>query len=107
MSEEEDNTHALEAELMVRMDRVKKIKSRPEYKQRTFPGKPLSDAETVQANQIAGELEDGPALGRMYKYTFYCGNGSTVSVKARTPEEALAKLYPGPGSVLGYYEDKV
>lgn len=42
-----------------------KFQKRPKYKQRTFPGKPLSDAETVQATQIAGELEDGPTLRRL------------------------------------------
>jgi hypothetical protein len=43
----------------------------------------------------------------MNKYTFYCGTGATLTVEAQTPEEALQKLYPKPGSFLGYYEQPV
>ena len=38
---------------------------RAKFKQRTFPGKPLSDDETVQATQIASELEDAITLRRL------------------------------------------
>ena len=31
---------------------------RHRFKQRTFPGKPLSDEEAVHANRIASEIED-------------------------------------------------
>jgi hypothetical protein len=31
---------------------------RPRFKQRTFPGKPLSDEDVVHANRIAGEITD-------------------------------------------------
>ena len=31
---------------------------RPRFKQRTFPGKPLSDEDVVHANRIAGEIRD-------------------------------------------------
>jgi hypothetical protein len=32
----------------------------------------------------------------MNKYTFYCGTGATLTVEARTVEEAIQKLYPKP-----------
>jgi hypothetical protein len=38
---------------------------RAKFKQRTFPGKPLSDNEIVQATQIASELEDAITLRRL------------------------------------------
>jgi hypothetical protein len=38
---------------------------RAKFKKRTFPGKPLSDDETVQATQIASELEDAITLRRL------------------------------------------
>ena len=38
---------------------------RAKFKQRTFPGKPLADDETVQATQIASELEDAITLRRL------------------------------------------
>jgi hypothetical protein len=40
----------------------------------------------------------------MKRYTFQFGNGSTMTIDAKTVEEAIAKLFPKAGSFLGYYE---
>jgi hypothetical protein len=35
-----------------------------QFRQRTYPGKPLSDERAIQAAQVAGELEDDLAIRR-------------------------------------------
>jgi len=37
---------------------------RPSFKQRTFPGKPLSDEDVIHANRIATKIEDDQITGR-------------------------------------------
>jgi hypothetical protein len=39
---------------------------RSRFKQRTFSGKPLSDDATIQAAQVAGEIEDAPFMRRLF-----------------------------------------
>ena len=42
----------------------------------------------------------------MNKYIFECGNGQSLTVQAESVEEALANLFPKPGSFLGYYSSE-
>jgi hypothetical protein len=39
---------------------------RSKFKQRTFSGKPLSDDATIQATQVASEIEDDPIIRRLF-----------------------------------------
>jgi hypothetical protein len=62
--------HAIIAPVLAEMQLQNQLpsvtaKKQPTFKQRTFPGKPLSDDETVQATQIASELEDAVTLRRL------------------------------------------
>jgi hypothetical protein len=40
----------------------------------------------------------------MSRFTFQCGNGSTMMVEAETVEEAIQKLFTMSMSIIGYYE---
>jgi hypothetical protein len=37
------------------------------FKQQTFSGKPLSDEQVIQANQLAGEFEDQDIVRRLFR----------------------------------------